>query len=68
MGTTNAGLTKNYRVKSGIIRTPLYPNESISSWLIRAALDYGTESSLFNGFYLVKWGRRLGVFDRGLYR
>lgn len=61
MGTTNAGLTKNYRVKSGIIRTPLYPNESISSWLIRAALDCGTEPIIFTGFYWGKW--RLWTYD-----
>lgn len=39
MGTTNTRLTKNYRIKSEVIKTPLYPNESISSWLIRSALD-----------------------------
>ena len=61
MGTTNAGLTKNYWVKSGIIRTPLYPNESISSWLIRAALDCGTEPITFTGFYWDKW--RLWTYD-----
>lgn len=61
MGTTNAGLTKNYRIKSGIIRTPLYPNESISSWLIRAALDCGTEPITFTGFYWDKW--RLWTYD-----
>lgn len=61
MGTTNAGLTKNYRIKSGVIRTPLYPNESISSWLIRAALDCGTEPITFTGFYWDKW--RLWTYD-----
>ena len=61
MGTTNAGLTKNYRIKSGIIRMPLYPNESISSWLIRAALDCGTEPITFTGFYWDKW--RLWTYD-----
>ncbi|HHE3594881.1 TPA: TniQ family protein [Pasteurella multocida] len=61
MGTTNAGLTKNYRIKSGIIRTPLYLNESISSWLIRAALDCGTDPIIFTGFYWDKW--RLWTYD-----
>lgn len=61
MGTTNAGFTKNYRVKSGIIRTSLYPNESISSWFIRAALDCGTEPITFTGFYWDKW--RLWTYD-----
>ncbi|QEH44945.1 TniQ family protein [Aggregatibacter actinomycetemcomitans] len=61
MGTTNAGLTKNYRIKSRIIRTPLYLNESISSWLIRAALDCGTEPITFTGFYWDKW--RLWIYD-----
>lgn len=61
MGTTNAGLSKNYRVKSGVIRTSLYPNESISSWLIRAALDCGTEPITFTGFYWDKW--RLWIYD-----
>ncbi len=61
MGTTNAGLTKNYRIKSGIIRTSLYLNESISSWLIRAALDCGTEPITFTGFYWDKW--RLWIYD-----
>lgn len=65
MGTTNAGLTKNYRVKSGIIRTPLYPNESISSWLIRAALDCGTEPIIFTGFYWDKWRLWTLDLDRG---
>lgn len=61
MGTTNAGLPKNYRIKSGIIRTLLYPNESISSWLIRAALDCGTEPITFTGFYWDTW--RLWIYD-----
>lgn len=61
MGTTNTGLTKNYRIKSGIIRTTLYPNESLSSWLIRAALDCGTEPITFTGFYWDKW--RLWTYD-----
>jgi len=61
MGTANAGLTKNYRIKSGIIRTPLYLNESISSWLIRAALDCGTDPITFTGFYWDKW--RLWTYD-----
>ncbi|MGC6248911.1 TniQ family protein [Bisgaard Taxon 45] len=61
MGTTNAGLPKNYRIKSGVIRTPLYSNESISSWLIRAALDCGTDPITFTGFYWNKW--RLWTYD-----
>ncbi|OOF50382.1 TniQ family protein [Rodentibacter trehalosifermentans] len=61
MGTTDTGLPKNYRIKSGVIRTPLYPDESISSWLIRAALDCGTEPIVFTGFYWEKW--RLWTFD-----
>lgn len=61
MGTTDTGLSKNYRIKSGVIRTSLYPNESISSWLIRAALDCGTEPIIFTGFYWDKW--RLWTFD-----
>ncbi|MCI7353622.1 MAG: TniQ family protein [[Pasteurella] mairii] len=61
MGTTNAGLPKNYRIKSGVIRTPIQPNESISSWLIRAALDCGTEPLTFTGFY---WDKlRLWTYD-----
>ncbi|MCQ9120233.1 hypothetical protein BKG95_08325 [Rodentibacter pneumotropicus] len=61
MGTTDTRFPKNYRIKSGVIRTPLYPNESISSWLIRAALDCGTEPIVFTGFYWEKW--RLWTFD-----
>lgn len=66
MGTTNAGFTKNYRIKSGVIRTPLYPNESISSWLIRAALDCGTEPITFTSFYWEKWRLWTYDLDRGL--
>lgn len=65
MGTTNTGLSKNYRVKSGVIRTSLYPNESISSWLIRAALDCGTEPIIFTGFYWDKWRLWTLDLDRG---
>lgn len=65
MGTTDTGLSKNYRVKSGVIRTPLYPNESISSWLIRAALDCGTEPIIFTGFYWGKWRLWTLDLDRG---
>ena len=65
MGTTNTGLPKNYRVKSGVIRTSLYPNESISSWLIRAALDCGTEPIIFTGFYWDKWRLWTLDLDRG---
>lgn len=61
MGTTDTRLPKNYRIKSGIIRTPLHPNESISSWLIRAALDCGTEPIVFTRFYWEKL--RLWTFD-----
>lgn len=61
MGTTNTRFSKNHRIKSGCIRTPLYPNESISSWLIRAALDCGTEPITFTGFYWDKW--RLWTYD-----
>lgn len=61
MGTTNTGLKKNYRIKSGVIKTPIYPDESISSWLIRAALDCGTKPIIFTGFY---WDRlRLWTYD-----
>lgn len=65
MGTTNTGFPKNYRVKSGVIRTSLYPNESISSWLIRAALDCGTEPIIFTGFYWDKWRLWTLDLDRG---
>lgn len=65
MGTTNTGLPKNYRVKSGVIRTSLYPNESISSWLICAALDCGTEPIIFTGFYWDKWRLWTLDLDRG---
>lgn len=61
MGTTDTGFSKNYRIKSGVIRTPIQPNESISSWLIRAALDCGTEPITFTGFYWEKL--RLWTFD-----
>lgn len=61
MGTANTGLPKNYRIKSGVIRTSIQPNESISSWLIRSALDCGTEPLTFTGFY---WDKlRLWTYD-----
>lgn len=65
MGTTDTGLSKNYRIKSGVIRTPLYPNESIGSWLIRAALDCGTEPIIFTSFYWDKWRLWTLDLDRG---
>lgn len=65
MGTTDTGLSKNYRIKSGVIQTSLYPNESISSWLIRAALDCGTEPIIFTGFYWDKWRLWTLDLDRG---
>lgn len=43
MGTTNTGTTQNYRVKPFALMTPVHENESLSSWLIRAALDCGIE-------------------------
>lgn len=61
MGTTYTGTPKGYRIKPGIIRTPLYSNESISSWLIRAALDCGTEPITLTGYYWDKW--RLWRYD-----
>lgn len=61
MGTTNTRFPKNYRIKPGVIRTPIYPNESISSWFIRAALDCGTEPITLTGFYWEKL--RLWVLD-----
>lgn len=61
MDTTDTRPTKNYRIKSGVIKTPIYPDESISSWLIRAALDCGTEPIVFTGFYWEKL--RLWTYD-----
>ena len=59
--TANKRLSQNYRIKSGVIRTPIHSNESISSWLIRAALDCGTEPLTFTGFY---WDKlRLWTYD-----
>lgn len=66
MDTTNTRLPQNYRIKSGVIRTPIYPNESISSWLIRAALDCGTEPINFTGFYWEKLRLWTIDMDRGL--
>lgn len=61
MDKTNTGLSKNYRIRKGVIKTHCYPNESISSWLIRAALDCGTEPLTFTGFY---WDKlRLWTYD-----
>lgn len=61
MDTANKRLSQNYRIKSGVIRTPIHSNESISSWLIRAALDCGTEPLTFTGFY---WDKlRLWTYD-----
>lgn len=61
MDTANTRFPKNHRIKSGIIRTPIHPNESISSWLIRAALNCGTEPITFTGFYWRKL--RLWTYD-----
>lgn len=66
MGTTDTRLTKNYRVKANVIRTPLYSDESISSWLIRAALDCGTTPLTFTGFYWEKYRLWTMDLDRGL--
>lgn len=65
MGTTNTRLPKNYRIKSGVIRTPIYSDESISSWFIRAALDCGTEPITFTGFYWEKLRLWTLDIDRG---
>ncbi|WP_439239245.1 TniQ family protein [Lonepinella sp. BR2919] len=61
MGTTDTGFTQNYRIKPNTLKTIAYPDESINSWLIRAAFDCGTEPLTFTGFY---WGKlRLWTYD-----
>ncbi|HDR1344730.1 TPA: TniQ family protein [Pasteurella multocida] len=66
MDTANARLSQNYRVKAGVIHTLIHPNESISSWLIRAALDCGTDPLTFTGFYWEKHRLWTLDLDRGL--
>lgn len=66
MGTTNKRLSQNNRIKKGVIHTPIYPNESISSWLIRAAFDCGTDPLTFTGFYWEKYRLWTLDLDRGL--
>ncbi|MDN3436178.1 TniQ family protein [Pseudoalteromonas sp. APC 3356] len=61
MGTTNTRFTKNYRIKDSSIKTAIYPDESITSWLIRSALDCGTEPLVFTGFYWSEY--RLWTYD-----
>lgn len=66
MGTTNKRLSQNNRIKKGVIHTPIYSNESISSWLIRASFDCGTDPLTFTGFYWEKHRLWTLDLDRGL--
>lgn len=68
MDTTNSRSTKSYRVRKNTIKTQIHPNESISSWLIRAALDCGTNPLTFTGFYWDKYRLWTYDLDRGLER
>ncbi|MBD1577288.1 TniQ family protein [Vibrio sp. S11_S32] len=68
MGTTNARSTKSYRIRKNTIKTQVHPNESISSWFIRAALDCGTKPLTFTGFYWDKYRLWTYDLDRGLER
>lgn len=51
MAQTDQELTKNYWVKPLTFATPLLKDESIASWLIRAALNSGCSPLAFTGYY-----------------
>lgn len=51
MVTLNARHTQENRIKPLTIRTPLQPYESITSWLVRAALNQGCDPKTFVQFY-----------------
>lgn len=48
------------------IKTPLYQNEALSSWLIRAALDCGCDPLSLTGILWPKWRPWTLDIDQGL--
>ncbi|MDC5527492.1 TniQ family protein [Acinetobacter baumannii] len=48
------------------IKTPLYQNEALSSWLIRAALDCGCDPLSLTGIFWPKWRPWTLDIDQGL--
>lgn len=61
MASSNTRIAQSYRIKPLTIKTPLLPGESISSWLIRAALNQGCDPLGFTQFYWPE--HRLWTYD-----
>ena len=57
----------HYGVKPLAIHTPIYHDESISSWLIRVALNQGSEPLILTSYYWPKHRLWAHDLDRGLH-
>lgn len=51
MAKTHTRYSKSYRIAPLPVATPLYPDESITSWLVRASLNQGCSIATFNDYY-----------------
>lgn len=51
MVATNPRNKKNYQISSLPIKTMFYTDESVTSWMIRAALNQGCDPLTFSQYY-----------------
>lgn len=61
MASTNARASSYHQIKPLTVVTPFYENESISSWLVRAALNQGCDPLVLTQFYWPSY--RLWTYD-----
>lgn len=61
MDKTNERRTQNYRIKPLPFATPLLNDESLTSWIVRASIKQGCDTTTFTEYY---WpGKRLTIYD-----
>lgn len=61
MAKTHKGATQNFRVKPLTFATPLFEDESITSWLVRAALNQGCSPSTLTFWFWAEY--RMWTYD-----
>lgn len=65
MATTHQRLTSNRQINELTVSTPLFDNESITSWLIRASLNQGCDPCVFIHHFWAEYKLWNTDFDKG---